>query len=49
MKVEEWCVKNNVAKHKYYYWYHQIHKKQNTREEIAFADITQIFLDNGGY
>jgi len=46
MKVEEWCVKNNVKKNQYYYWYHQIHKKQNAGEEIAFADITQTFLDN---
>jgi len=46
MKVEEWCVKNNVTKHQYYYWYHQIYKKQNAGEEIAFAEITQTFPNN---
>lgn len=47
MKVEEWCVKNNVTKHQYYYWYNQIHKKQKiSGEEIAFAEITQTFLDS---
>ena len=46
MKVKEWCVKNNVTKHQYYYWHHRIHEGQNVGKEITFADITPTLLNN---
>jgi len=46
MKVEDWCEKNNITKHQYYYWYHKISEQQNAGEEIAFADITPTLLNN---
>lgn len=46
MKVEDWCEKNNITKHQYYYWYRKINEQQNAEEEIAFADITPTLLNN---
>ena len=43
MTVEEWCKKNGVSKHQYYYWNNRINKKRETGDETAFADITPIF------
>jgi hypothetical protein len=45
MKVEDWCKKNNISKHKYYYWHHKIKKQENT-EGVEFANITPNFLNN---
>lgn len=45
MKVEDWCKKNNITKHKYYYWHHKIGKQENA-EGIEFAEVTPINLNN---
>lgn len=42
MTIEEWCKKNGVSKHQYYYWNNRINKKRKTGDETAFADITPI-------
>lgn len=41
MTVEEWCKKNGMSKHQYYYWNRRVHQKQKP-EEMPFADITPI-------
>jgi hypothetical protein len=45
MKVEDWCKKNNISKHKYYCWHHKIRKQENT-EGIEFANITPNLLND---
>jgi uncharacterized LabA/DUF88 family protein len=38
MKVDDWCEKNNVSRHAYYYWHHKIQNVQEQVEKI-FAEI----------
>lgn len=40
MKVDEWCLKNNISKNQYYYWNHKLNEKQKLDEEVIFADVT---------
>lgn len=38
--VDEWCLKNGMTKHQYYYWNRRISERQKTDEGVVFADIT---------
>ena len=40
ISVDEWCLKNGITKHQYYYWSRRVREKQKTDEGIVFADIT---------
>lgn len=48
LKVDDWCLKNNVSRHAYYYWLRKIRKKAcgsllpamaNTEKQIAFTKV----------
>lgn len=41
MMIGQWCKKNGVSKHQYY-WNHRIHEKEKIGGETAFADITPM-------
>jgi hypothetical protein len=43
MTIEQWCKKNEISVHKYYYWNHRIIENQKSDKETAFAEITPIF------
>lgn len=47
MTIEDWCKKNGISKHKYYYWNHRIREKQKSDKEEIFTEITPI-LSNAG-
>lgn len=40
LKIEEWCEKNDLSTHQYYYWNRRVREKQNYDEDVIFADIT---------
>jgi hypothetical protein len=40
MKVNEWCLKNNISKNEYYYWNRKLNERQKLDEEVIFADVT---------
>ena len=40
VSIDEWCLKNEITKHQYYYWNRRIREKQKTDEGVVFADIT---------
>lgn len=42
MTIEEWCKKNDISKHRYYYWNHRINEKQKSDKKMTFAEITPI-------
>ncbi|MBW9172920.1 hypothetical protein K2F43_17075 [Clostridium estertheticum] len=42
MSVSKWCKDNEISKGKYHYWNHKISKKQNSNNEMTFAEITPI-------
>jgi len=42
MSVSKWCKNNEISKGKYHYWNHKISKKQNSNNEMTFAEITPI-------
>ena len=45
MSVSEWCKNNEISKSQFHYWNNKISKKQKPDNEIAFAEITPILLN----
>ena len=46
MSVSEWCKNNEISKSRYHYWNHKLSKKQESDNEMSFAEITPILLTN---
>lgn len=42
MTIKEWCIKNEISKHKYNYWVHRIRQNQGLSKEELFAEVTPI-------
>lgn len=43
MTIGEWCKKNGISKHQYYYyWNRRVHKKEKATVETGFAEVTPI-------
>lgn len=42
MSVSEWCKINEISKNKYHYWNHKISKKQESDNEMEFAEASSI-------
>ena len=42
MTIGEWCKKNGMSKHQYYYWNRRVCEKRKTAVETVFADIAPI-------
>ena len=52
--VQEWCLKNNISRHAYYYWHGKLRKKgmlsvnktvkKQDKESISFIEIPKIPL-----
>ena len=52
LTVDEWCTKNQVSKHAYYYWRKKIHDSMNVDNKTAcFAEVTHLmepsYYDSG--
>ena len=52
LTVNEWCTKNQVSKHAYYYWRKKIHVSMNDdNKTTCFAEVTHLmeaFHNNSG-
>lgn len=42
LKVYDWCEKNNISKHAYYYWHRKIQEDLQDSSEKAFVEIPVI-------
>ena len=42
LTIGEWCKKNGMSKHQYYYWNRRVNKKEKATGETGFAEITPI-------
>ena len=42
MSVSEWCKVNEISKNKYHYWNNKISKKQQSDNEMEFAEVTSV-------
>ena len=40
LSVDEWCLKNGITKHQYYYWNKKIRENQKADNGVIFADVT---------
>lgn len=38
LKVDDWCEKNSISRHVYYYWHQKLKKIQEEKENI-FAEV----------